>query len=193
MDLDSTCQPGAIPAEERLNVFALVIYIPGPLGLFLDQLRRELVPDYDPHAHVSVLPPRTLAVGWQVASEEAAAITASRPPFDVELTNVSVFPVTGVVYIEIGEGGDELRRIHAAMNSNTLGFEEPFAYYPHVTLAQELPTERVPEVCELAARRWREYRGSRTFRADRAVLVQNTLSNRWIDLRACLLGRRNSQ
>jgi len=33
-----------IPAEQRLNVFALVIYIPDPLGRFLDDLRRELVP-----------------------------------------------------------------------------------------------------------------------------------------------------
>jgi hypothetical protein len=193
MASDLTWQQGVIPVEERLNVFALVIYIPGPLGLFLDQLRKDLVPDYDPHAHVSVLPPRSLAVGWQAASEEAAALTASRPPFDIELTHVSVFPVTGVVYIEIGAGGDELRRMHAAMNASTLGFEEPFAYHPHVTLAQELPTGNVAEVCELAAQCWRDYPGRRTFRAERAVLVQNTLSNRWIDLRACLLGSKNSQ
>ena len=59
-----------IPAEQRLNVFALVIYIPDPLGRFLDDLRRELVPGCNPHAHVSVLPPRPLAVDWQVASEQ---------------------------------------------------------------------------------------------------------------------------
>lgn len=191
--MDLKWQPGVIPVEERLNVFALVIYIPGPLGLFLDNLRKDLVPDYDPHAHVSVLPPRTLAVGWQVASEQAAALTACRAPFEIELTHVSVFPVTGVVYIEIGQGGDDLRRMHAAMNATALGFEEPFAYYPHVTLAQELPPESVAGVLDLAARRWREYRGNRAFRAERAVLVQSTLSNRWIDLRACVLGSNNSK
>jgi 2'-5' RNA ligase len=183
---------GVIPAEERLNVFALVIYIPGPLGLFLDELRRDLVPDYDPHAHVSVLPPRTLAVGWQAASEEAEALTASRAPFEIELTDLAVFPVTGVVYLEVGQGGDELRRMHAAMNANTLAFQEPFAYHPHVTLAQEFPTESVAEVRQLAARRWRDYPGKRTFLAERAVLVQNTLSNRWLDLRACRLGSKPS-
>ena len=109
MASDLKWQQEAIPAEERLNVFALVIYIPGPLGLFLDSLRRDLVPDYDPHAHVSVLPPRSLAVGWRVASQEAEALAASRAPFEIELTEVSVFPVTGVVYIEVGAGGDELR------------------------------------------------------------------------------------
>ena len=78
------------------------------------------------------------------------------------------------------------------MNANTLAFQEPFAYHPHVTLAQEFPTESVAEVRELAARRWRDYPGARTFLAERAVLVQNTLSNRWLDLRACRLGSKPS-
>ena len=50
-----------IPPEQRLNIYALVIYVPAPLGRFLDDLRRELVPTYKPRAHVSVLPPRPLA------------------------------------------------------------------------------------------------------------------------------------
>ena len=49
--------PCLVPEGQRLNVFALVVYIPDPLGRFLDDLRRELVPHYNPHAHVSVLPP----------------------------------------------------------------------------------------------------------------------------------------
>src|SRR5579864_6084610 len=90
-----------IPAEERLNVFALVIYIPDALGRFLDDLRRELVPHYNPHAHVSVLPPRPLGVDWQAASEEARALVEAWPPFDVELTELQVFPVTDVIYLEV--------------------------------------------------------------------------------------------
>ena len=177
-----------IPAGEGLNVFALVIYVPDPLGAFLDDLRRELVPEYDPHAHVSVLPPRTLPVTIEAAAEEAGALTALRAPFEVELTKVSVFPVTGVVYLEVGKGGDELRRMHAAMNASALGFEEPFVYHPHVTLAQELPEGTVETVLERAARLWGDYPGKRTFLAERAVLVQNTPDNCWIDLRECVLG-----
>jgi 2'-5' RNA ligase len=185
-DLDG--MPGRIPAEERLNVFALVMYIPDPLGLFLDNLRRELVPHYNPHAHVSVLPPRPLAVAWQVASGEAEALTGAWAPFEIELTEVAVFPVTGVVYIELGGGGGELRRMHAAMNATALAFQEPFPYHPHITLAQEMPLDNVAGVRELAARRWRDYAGKHTFCADRAVLVQSTLSNRWIDLAEYSLG-----
>src|ERR1700730_8846823 len=90
----------AIPPEERLNVYALVIYIPDPLGRFLDDLRRELMPQYNPHAHVSVLPPRPLAVDWSVASGQVRSLTEAWAPFEIELTEVGIFPVTDVIYLQ---------------------------------------------------------------------------------------------
>jgi len=188
MDLNPNGGPCHISAEMRLNVYALVIYIPDPLGRCLDDLRRELVPEYNPHAHVSVLPPRTLAGDWHTASEHARALAGSWAPFDVELTRLDIFPVTDVLYLEVGAGASELCEMHAAMNADALAFEEPFAYHPHVTLAQEVPHDKVPAMHELACRRWAEYQGSRIFRAERAVLVQNTLDNRWIDLAEYSLG-----
>src|SRR5581483_11922270 len=112
--------PRRAPVEERLNVFALVIYIPGPLGAFLDDLRRELVPHYNPHAHVSVLPPRPLSVSWRVASDQARALIEGWTPFDIELTGLQIFPVTDVIYLEVGAGASELRRMHMAMNAGPL-------------------------------------------------------------------------
>lgn len=188
MDSDSKGLLRRIPAEERLNVYALVIYIPDPLGRFLDDLRRELVPGCNPHAHVSVLPPRPLAADWQAAGEQVQALTAKRPPFPVELGEIGIFPVTNVIYLEVGSGRDELASMHDALNGDALVFEEPFAYHPHVTLAQEIPPDAVQEVHELAQRRWREYRGDRAFQADRAAFVQNTLGNCWIDLAEFGLG-----
>lgn len=176
------------PIEERLNVFALVIYIPDPLGRFLDDLRKELVPDYQPHAHVSVLPPRTLAVEWKRAAGQVRDILEGWPPFETELTRVQVFKVTDVVYIDIGAGAADLCRMHAAMNAGPLRFEEPFAYCPHITLAQEIPHQRLPEVRETACRRWSEYRGPRSFLVKQAMFVQNTLSDAWIDLAEVSLG-----
>jgi 2'-5' RNA ligase len=171
-----------VPPEERLNVFALVVYIPGPLGKFLDDLRRELVPSYNPHAHVSLLPPRPLAVDWRLASGEARALTDRWAPFDIELTGIEIFPVTDVIYIEVGAGAAELRRMHEALNAGALKFQDPFPYHPHITLAQELPGGRVAAAGELARLRWREYRGTRGFRVEQAVFVQNTLNDCWIDL-----------
>ena len=188
MGSDENGMPGRVPAEERLNVFALVIYIPDPLGRFLDDLRRELAPHSNPHAHVSVLPPRPLAVEWQVAAGQARALTEGWAPFEIELAGLQIFPVTNVIYLEIGAGAAELRRIHAAMNTGALEFEEPFPYHPHITLAQEISQQEVPATHELAQRRWKEYRGGSVFRAERTVFVQNTLDNCWIDLARYSLG-----
>jgi 2'-5' RNA ligase len=187
----SSDQNGAhcrVPAEERLNVFALVIYIPDPLGRFLDDLRKELVPHYEPHAHVSVLPPRPLAVDWRVAAKQVRSLTDTWSPFEIELTSIDIFPVTDVIYIELGAGAAELESMHAAMACHALQFAEPFVYHPHVTLAQEIPHRNVGEMLELARRRWLEYGGKRSFRAERAAFVQNTLRNCWIDLADYSLG-----
>jgi 2'-5' RNA ligase len=192
-DLDPSEGRGRVPAGDQLNIFALVIYIPDPLGAFLDDLRRELVPHYNPHAHVSVLPPRPLNGELQAAEEQASSLTGSWPPFEIELTNIQIFPVTDVIYIEVGDGTSELRRMHAAMNSGPLKFEDPFPYHPHVTLAQELCHDHVAAAQELAGRRWHEFRGSRRVRAERAVFVQNTIGDRWIDLAEYSLGRDSSR
>ena len=177
-----------IPAEQRLNVFALVIYIPDPLGRFLDDLRRDLVPGCNPHAHVSVLPPRPLAVDWQVAGEQARVCAANWAPFDIVLQRIRIFPVTNVIYLELGQGETEMFRIHAAMNSQALEFDEPFEYHPHITLAQEIPPGQAAAVNRRAQELWDGYTGPRSFRAERTAFVQNTLGNCWIDLAEFSLG-----
>jgi 2'-5' RNA ligase len=101
---------------------------------------------------------------------------------------VDVFPATDVVYVEVGKGAEELYRLHSAMNTGALGFDEPYRYHPHITLAQDVLPEHKSAVTELARRRWREFQGPRTFRADRAVFVQNTVSHCWLDLAEYSLG-----
>jgi 2'-5' RNA ligase len=174
--------------EERLNVYALVIYIPDPLGRFLDDLRRELVPGCNPHAHVSVLPPRPLPGDWQAAGEQVQAFTAGQRPFPVELGEIQMFPGTNVIYVELRSGREELSSMHDALNGKALVFEEPFVYHPHVTLAQEIPPGEVAAVHELAGRRWKEFQGERVFQADHAAFVQSTAGNCWIDLANFALG-----
>ena len=178
-----------VPAEQRLNVFALVIYIPDPLGRFLDDLRRDLVPGCNPHAHVSVLPPRPLAVEWLVAGEEVRDCAGNWAPFEVRLGRVCIFPVTNVIYLELTEGAPDMFRIHAAMNSGALEFHEPFAYHPHITLAQEIPPADVAAVNQRAQELWEGYSGPRSFMAERAAFVQNTMGNCWIDLAEYDLGK----
>ncbi|HYW42062.1 MAG TPA: 2'-5' RNA ligase family protein [Bryobacteraceae bacterium] len=188
MDSDPDGAHSSVPPLGGLNILALVIYIPGPLGRFLDDLRRELVPYYNPHAHVSVLPPRPLAVDCHTVSERVRALLGAWAPFQVELTGLQVFPATDVLYLELGAGAEKLHRMHDTMTGDPLDFHEPFPYHPHVTLAQEVAHESMPALLELASARWNEYRGPRAFRAERAVLVQNTSDNLWIDLAAYSLG-----
>jgi 2'-5' RNA ligase len=187
MDSDPNGGP-ASALEHRLNVLALVIYIPPPLGIFLDELRRDLVPGYEPHAHVSVLPPRCVAVDRHTASEHVRTLVEGWTPFEVELEDICTFPVTDVVYIGVGAGSAELRRMHDALNSGVLRFCEPFEYQPHITLVQEVPHHNVPGLRENACRRWSEYSGPRKFVADRATFVQNTLDDTWIDLAEYSMG-----
>src|SRR5580704_17253504 len=188
MGSDSTERAVRIPPEERLNVFALVIYIPGPLGQFLDDLRRKLVPGCNPHAHVSLLPPRPLAVEWPVASNQVRDILNRSTPFEIELTSVEIFPMTDVINIEVGRGSTELRRIHQAMNAGSLEFQDLLPYHPHITLAQELSPDKVAATNQLAHRLWSEYAGPRRFPADQAAFVQNSMGNCWIDLAEFSLG-----
>jgi 2'-5' RNA ligase len=174
--------------EQRLNVFALVIYVPDPLGRFLDELRLELVPNCNPHAHVSVLPPRPIAGDWQVAREQVRALTSAWAPFEIALNGIKVFPMTNVIYLELGQGAAEMHRLHAAMDTDALYFNEPFVYHPHITLAQEIPGDQVGEVRARAERLWANFDGPRSFRAERATFVQNTMGNCWIDLAEYTLG-----
>jgi 2'-5' RNA ligase len=116
-------------------------------------------------------------------------VTEGWAPFDIELAGIRIFPVTNVIYLEIGAGAADLRRMHAAMNAGALKFEEPFPYYPHITLAQEIPLTEVRTTYETAQRRWQEYRGRGVFRVERTVFVRNTLDNCWIDLAEYRLGQ----
>lgn len=164
------------------DLFAVVIYIPDPLGKFLDDLRRELVPGCRPHAHVSVLPPRFLAGEVATARGCAAALAAEFPPFEIAAGAVQVFEKTDVIYIDVLRGADELRRMHDVMASGALLFEEPYTYHPHITLAQDIHRRDVRRLGEEAAALWQQYTGPRSFRAETIAFVRSSVLNQWVDL-----------
>src|SRR5579872_1399003 len=92
------------PARERINSFALVSYIPEPLATFLDRLRQELVPNCFLRAHVTILPPRPISSTPEAAWETIRTLAPRFSPFDIEMTEVEVFPISDVIYIGIGRG-----------------------------------------------------------------------------------------
>ncbi len=173
---------------EPVNSYALVAYIPGELGRFLDELRRELVPGCSPRAHVTILPPRPLAGTTESARNKLETQLPDFPAFEVEPTTVEVFTSTGVIYVTLGAGRYELGCMHERLNTGPLKYAEPFAYHPHITLAQELELPDVRESLEFARRRWAEYSGIRMFAVDTIIFVQNTTRDCWVDLAQWTLG-----
>lgn len=169
------------------NSFALVSYLPDPLAGFVDRLRAEFDQECHARAHLTLLPPRPLGCTIEEAWEMLRDRLQDFPPVLVELGDIEIFPVTQVIYVSVKSGLAELEEIHARLNNGRLGFNEPFVYHPHVTLAQDIEPAQVASIFETAASRWRGFSGPRSYTIDQLKFVQNTLENRWMDLRACSL------
>lgn len=167
---------------DRTGSFALVTYIPDPLGKFLDDLRLDLVPSCDPHAHVTLMPPRFLPSTEELAWQHILEQTSHIPAFELEALDICVFPKTNVIYIELGEGRDTLIDLHSALNRDALAYDEPYPYHPHITLAQELPPDTVESVAAAARQAWASAPFSRRFAVERLTFVRNIGCNRWLDL-----------
>ncbi|HZT38127.1 MAG TPA: 2'-5' RNA ligase family protein [Bryobacteraceae bacterium] len=169
-------------AGDRINSYALVSYVPGRLGAFLDRVRRELVSTCVAQSHITILPPRAVFAPERVVTRQLQTDLDAFSKFSVHLTDVQVFTSTSVVYLGVGLGCDRLIEMHAALNHGSLEFEEQFAFHPHVTLAQGLSPEVVGQVADRAAQRWAEFDGPRHFDVDRLTFVQNTVHDCWVDL-----------
>jgi len=167
-----------------LNQFALVSYIPDPLGAFLDQLRLELTPQCNPHAHVTVLPPRPIATECDLKDlmsflEQSARLAV---PFEVTLGEIEVFPVSNVIYLSLARGEGPLRVLYDSLNVGWLEYCCPFPYHPHITVAQDLTGEQAEELARVARERWRDYQGPRRFTVEWLSFVQNVAPGMWVDL-----------
>jgi 2'-5' RNA ligase len=116
------------------------------------------------------------------AISEARAILSSFDAFDIELGGIEKFSATDVIYISVERGQDHLRQMHRLLNRGALAFDEPFTYHPHVTLAQEIPPDKLDALFASASEMWQAYSGPRSFRAEHAVFVRNIRGHFWMDL-----------
>src|SRR5262249_40655185 len=152
------------------------------LGKFLDDLRLRLAPGCRPHAHVTLLPPRPICAPPEHAMDQIHQELDQLPPFELSISDVAIFPVTNVIYLEIGAGRSMLVDLHRTLNRGPLAFEEPFEYHPHVTLGQELPFEQVEPAAAEARRLWASFPHSRRVLVNELTFVRNTKQNCWLDL-----------
>ena len=170
---------------EPIDCFALVTYIPPPLGLFLDRLRCDLeLNSHYPRAHVTILPPRPLRERATIpeACGELGRLLPECEAFNIIAGRIEIFPASNVVFLSIAEGFPELTGMHSRLNQGPLTYHEAYAYCPHITLAQGLCEQRVQEVAEEATRLWAAYAGPLRFQAEVLIFVQNSVQNHWVDL-----------
>lgn len=162
--------------------FALVGYIPEPLGSFLSNLRTELVPHCHLQSHVTLLTPRPLASPTWTLIEELRREASRLSSFEVELGSPEVFPVTNVIYLSIARGREEIVAIHDRLARDMFSYKEPYPFHPHITLAQEIPEDAVTDLFTRACERWERWPHSRAFRVEELVFVRNVNMRGWEDL-----------
>jgi hypothetical protein len=154
--------------------YALVGYVEGPAGEFVENLRRELHPDL-PHlaAHLTLLPPRILRDTENSALQLLETFT----------------PATPTVYIRVSQGSARMCELHGQLNTQALEYHEEWPYTPHMTIVKMAAGQLVQNAFQIARERWASYTGSRRILLERLSFVRENGQNCWVDLAPVLLGR----
>ena len=159
------------PESSAWGLFALVSYIPEPLGSFFHQLRGTLPGGSNPQAHVTVLPPRPLRVPVDTATDEAVRILSRFPAFEVELSSIGRFAETNFLYLDIGDGSALFHDLHDALNAGDLAHAEEFEFRPHLTLGGPVPEANLPSIQGQAEVAWLSADHPRRFTVDEIVFL----------------------
>lgn len=170
--------------------YALVAYVKGPVGEFVENLRRELIPGQPQFAaHLTLLPPRPLRGSENEALQILAGVCVRAQPFEVTLGGIDSFaPTTPTVYIRVAYGAMRMCELHEQLNTQALEYVEEWAYIPHLTIAK-MPSEAAAvEALRIAGERWEEYTGSRLVLLDRLTFVREDSPSCWVDLAPVPLG-----
>jgi len=170
-------------------LYAAIAYVRSPVGIFVEQLRRELHPAHlHADAHLTVLPPRRLQSSEDQALALLTEVSHATAPFDVVMGDVETFsPLTPTVFIRVAHGAYRMRELHDRMNQGALRCDEPWPYMPHLTIMKADAEDQVPRALDIARQRWRDYSDTRQVRISKLILVKGT-GERWVDLAAVSLG-----
>ncbi len=175
-------------------VYAVVAYVRSPVGIFVEELRRELHPAHThADAHLTILPPRPLGGTEQQAIDFLQEVCRSASAFEVAMGDVETFiPLTPTVFLRVARGAYRMRELHDKLNRSVMAFEEPWPYMPHLTIAKMDQTDEASRVLGIARQRWQSYKGSRDVRIASLTFVKGT-GERWLDLASVPLGQAGSK
>ena len=155
-------------ASPTRGSFALVTYIPDPLGRVLQGLQQGCAEE-SPKPHITILPPRPLRTLLERVWDQVQRILLGYSPFEAELSDVRCFPETGILYLDISRGSELLHDLHAALSSGELDDEERFDYRPHLTLTGPLPPNQIKQAQTQAQTAWSSSSCSRRFLIEEVV------------------------
>ncbi|MEZ0448714.1 2'-5' RNA ligase family protein [Cellulomonas sp. ICMP 17802] len=125
----------------------VAITVPEPYGTVLQTARARFG---DPWAdfippHITLLGP-TVIEHDEITSvdEHLAEVAAQHAPFVVRLRGTGTFrPVSPVVFVQVAEGVAGCEGLESSVRSGLLSQELRFVYHPHVTVAHEVPDDRL--------------------------------------------------
>lgn len=126
-------------------VVGVAVPVPSPWREVLDQARiasgdpfGETVP-----AHLTLLGPTEIDAGDLAAAQARLdEVSAAFGPFNLHLRGTGSFrPVTEVVFVAVVDGIAGCERLEAAIRSGPMARERSFPYHPHITVAQNVPSE----------------------------------------------------
>jgi len=172
-------------------LYAAVAYVRSPVGIFVEQLRRELHPAHThADAHLTILPPRLLCGTEQDALATLTEVCHATAPFEVTMGDVETFaPLTPTVFLRVARGAYRMRELRDRLNLGALCFQEPWPYMPHLTIIKADTNAEACEALDIARQRWGEYTGTRKVRIAKISFVKGT-GERWVDLAPVELGNK---
>ena len=176
--------------EERQ--YALVAYIGGPVGEFVESLRAELHPAHA-HlpAHITVLPPRRLVGSEADAIAMLEKACESVQPFEVTLGDVENFmPITPTVFIRVAFAAYKLRELHDQFNKEGLVCNEQWPYMPHLTIVKVDTMDAAHDALRIARQRWALFNKPRKAIITELTFVRQGENNyTWFDISSIPLGK----
>jgi len=171
-------------------MYAAVAYVRNPVGIFVEELRRELHPAHThADAHITILPPRPLQGTEEHAMEVLQAVCAAAQPFEITIGDVETFiPATPTVFLRVAYGAYRMRELHDQINRDGLEFCEPWPYMPHLTIVKADTVDEARRAVEIARKRWDAFKQGRKIRIDAVTFVKG-IGERWVDLAPVPLGK----
>jgi 2'-5' RNA ligase len=171
-------------------LYAAVTYVRSPVGMFVEEMRRDLHPAHlHADAHITILPPRQLRGSEEEAIRQLNSTCRNIAPFEVTMGDVESFiPTTPTVFIRVAHGAYRLRELHDQLNIGALQCAESWPYMPHLTIVKMDTLEEARRVVALARPRWDRCDDNRKIHIDSITFVKGA-GERWMDLATMPLGQ----